>query len=90
MEAQLFDPDGRPVFDEPLSGDGDWPFEWGKMMTPRGEVRLSAPVDSPRLWSAETPDLYTLVVTLHHAGGPGKHGLHASVSARSRCAIASC
>ena len=33
-------------------------------MTPRGEVRLSGPVDNPRLWSAETPNLYTLVVTL--------------------------
>ena len=30
VEAQLFDPDGRPIFDEPLRGDGNWPFEWGK------------------------------------------------------------
>ena len=55
LEAQLFDPRGRAVFKKPLVGD----------------VRnaLSSPVPNPQLWSHETPNLYTLVVTLKSADG---------------------
>ena len=44
--AELIDPDGTTVLDEPLAGG-----------------RLEHDVRSPRPWSAERPDLYTLVVT---------------------------
>ena len=40
-------------------------------------LRLSAPVRQPRLWSAERPDLYTLVLELCDEGGIGcRTGLH--------------
>lgn len=65
VEAQLFDPAGAPVLAEPLRAA--WaprqylgPGDPGR----RGEALLEAPVPAPRRWSAETPDLYTLVVTL--------------------------
>ena len=36
---------------------------WAERLT------LAMPVDAPRLWSAETPNLYRLVVALHRADG---------------------
>nr|QQZ51235.1 hypothetical protein JKL49_09085 [Phenylobacterium glaciei] len=35
-----------------------------------GQVTLEAAVPAPRRWSSETPNLYTLVVTLHRGDGP--------------------
>jgi beta-galactosidase len=65
LEAQLFDPDGLPVLAEPLRADCAprhylGPDDAGR----RTDVRLEAPVPAPLRWSAETPHLYTLVVTL--------------------------
>ncbi|MEV0845605.1 glycoside hydrolase family 2 TIM barrel-domain containing protein [Streptomyces sp. NPDC049954] len=62
VEALLFDSGGRRVLDRPLSGE----------VTPGAEdaeVTLRADVRSPALWSAEDPNLYTLVVTLTDAAG---------------------
>jgi beta-galactosidase len=65
VEAQLFDSNQHPVFKQPLTavcGEPKGPWGWPKF--PRTEVWFEQPVRAPRLWSAETPNLYTLVVTL--------------------------
>lgn len=71
LRAELFDADGAPVvLDEPLERrvaellDEGWP----QSDTPWYGV-FEARVRSPRLWSAETPYLYTLVLTLRDGGG---------------------
>ena len=58
VEAQLYDPNQRPVFKQPLSA------RCGERLYPRTEVHFEQAVRTPKLWSAETPNLYTLVVTL--------------------------
>jgi len=70
LEAQLFDPAGLPVLAEPLRADCAprrylAPDDPGR----RTDVRLEAAVPAPLRWSAETPDLYTLVVTLTTPAG---------------------
>lgn len=66
VEAELFTPGGRAVFRHALEA----PVEVG---SPRARFRLQARIEGrvrrPRLWSAETPVLYTLVVTLKDPGG---------------------
>jgi hypothetical protein len=55
LEGQVLAANGQPVgaaFSAPLSGGGT------------GRVRLSTRIDAPRLWTAETPNLYTLRLTL--------------------------
>ncbi|PJF45920.1 MAG: beta-galactosidase, partial [Candidatus Thermofonsia Clade 3 bacterium] len=63
LEAQLYDARGKAVFRKPLRADFSAPD------FPRGEVSLEAEVAKPKLWSAETPNLYTLVVTLKTPNG---------------------
>ncbi|MFG2647099.1 glycoside hydrolase family 2 TIM barrel-domain containing protein [Streptomyces sp. NPDC048436] len=59
VEAQLYDAKGRPVLREPLTGEPvfDEP------------LTLKADVKAPALWSAEEPNLYTVVVTLTDGKG---------------------
>jgi beta-galactosidase len=60
IAAQLFDQRARPVFEQPLlAGAG----------SVRSERTLEQAVRAPRLWSAESPYLYTLVVTLKTPNG---------------------
>ena len=65
--------------------DGDHGDRRGRR--PPAEVTLTAPVADPAKWSAEEPNLYTLVLELL---GPGGRALHTtaqpSASARSRSA----
>jgi beta-galactosidase len=79
IRAELFDADGKAVLAEPLQHDakpilnldndatvlvertpqrGVGPFGW-----------LQAKVKAPKLWTAETPDLYRLVLSLVDANG---------------------
>lgn len=64
VEAELFDPELSPVFSEPL-----------KAKLPRtgpgalSRVTLSTKVKAPARWTAETPDLYTLLLSLKDAKG---------------------
>ncbi len=54
LEAQIFDADQKPVgepFTAKIPGGGT------------GRLRLSTQATNPRLWTAETPHLYTLKVT---------------------------
>ena len=63
LEAELLDAAGNPVFSSPLRADLD--------VDRQREVgaRLAATVDSVRPWTAETPHLYTLLLTLYDDSG---------------------
>jgi beta-galactosidase len=62
LEAALFDPAGKLVFRQPM----------GASQVAAGApsvLRLSQAVVQPRRWSAETPELYTLLLTTKDAAG---------------------
>jgi beta-galactosidase len=70
IEAQLYDPETEPVLPQPLSRtvssiiDEEYPQ--------RDNVKfalLEHKVSNPKKWSAEFPNLYTLVLTLKNAEG---------------------
>jgi beta-galactosidase len=66
LEAALIDPAGREVFRAPLAMRGRAAQEERAGM----EVfELSQPVANPRKWSAETPDLYTLLLAAKDSAG---------------------
>ncbi|MEI6075205.1 MAG: glycoside hydrolase family 2 TIM barrel-domain containing protein [Verrucomicrobiota bacterium] len=79
VRARLFDARQRPVFPAELSRDAaeilnpDFKARiLDERMPQRGEPKfawLEARVPDPALWTAETPNLYTLVLTLHDSGG---------------------
>lgn len=58
VELQLFDSKERTLFNPPLSKAFD------HAVRPRSELTFERLVRDPKLWSAESPSLYTLVVTL--------------------------
>ncbi|MDJ0785648.1 MAG: glycoside hydrolase family 2 TIM barrel-domain containing protein [Myxococcota bacterium] len=67
VEAQLLDPKGRRVFKEPLRGSVQ---HRGNPYLFQGDgVHLLADVPEPDPWSAETPTLYRLVVSLLDSEG---------------------
>jgi len=75
VQAQLYDPSGNPVWDSPLSRNAYEILNPGfeaailEQRTPqRGPAEfgwLSGAVKNPEKWTAESPRLYTLVLTLH-------------------------
>ncbi len=79
MRAQLFDADRNPVFTNELSHDAaeilnpDFSAKiLDDRMPQRGEPKfawLEAKVKNPAKWTAETPNLYTLVLTLNDENG---------------------
>ena len=66
VEAQVLDAKGKPVFAKPLRGEvplgihGSWP---------RLHVEFDERVRRPLIWSAETPHLYRIVVSLKNPKG---------------------
>jgi beta-galactosidase len=68
VEAELFDPKGKAVFRKPLTA-----VTPGKLFTTqRGReimLSLSGEVTAPKLWSAENPQRYTLLVSLKSPTG---------------------
>jgi len=63
LSLQLYDPKGRPLFRSPLSA------KLGDHHLPPHQARFQHPLRSPLRWSAESPSLYTCVLTLSsHAG----------------------
>lgn len=61
IEARLLDPDGKSVFKTPLAS----PVAAGEPNSPsRLFARIDVPVKRPRLWSAESPSLYKVLLTL--------------------------
>ena len=61
IRVQLYDASGKAVFRKAATGLSSDKDVW---RNPRKLVEFDLPVRRPRLWSAETPHLYTLVVTL--------------------------
>jgi len=79
VRAQLYDTDKNPVFQGELSHDAEEILNPGfsakildDRMPQRGEPKfawLEGRVKNPAKWTAETPNLYTLVVTLNDDKG---------------------
>jgi beta-galactosidase len=68
VEAELFDPAGKAVLRKPLSAA----LPGRQLTTQRADeytISLSAEIPSPKLWSAETPERYTLLVSLKSPAG---------------------
>lgn len=92
VQAFLFDPEGHPVFADPLSADAtdiinaDFTADILDTRTPqRGPARfdwLRATIKNPTKWTAETPVLYQLVVTLNDAEGNVIEAVRVSVGFR--------
>ncbi|GMK40456.1 beta-galactosidase [Paenibacillus sp. CCS19] len=63
LEAQLYDAAGSTVLTEAISSEG--------VIGDAGEIelKLAAAVSNPLKWSAETPNLYTLVISIRDAAG---------------------
>lgn len=66
-EAQLYDANNKPLFKKPISGNIE--ILGRGYDEPRLEVILTGAVRAPKLWSAETPNLYSVVVTLKNPRG---------------------
>jgi len=71
VDARLYDARGAAVFAEPLGATYEPRADaWGVRRFVRPLLTLEGRVEAPLLWSAETPHLYTLVVTVHGPSGP--------------------
>ncbi|MBV9107186.1 MAG: DUF4981 domain-containing protein [Verrucomicrobia bacterium] len=80
VEAELFDAKGRAMFNRPLRSavPAGEPFNW-----PRLQAEFEQPIKDPLLWSAELPNLYTVVVTLKNPEGRGIEATSTRVGFRS-------
>ena len=83
VEAQLFDDRRRPVLEQPATLEAtkianEWYPQRDNVAFPLLETQL----DSPRLWSAEHPYLYRLVVALKDADGQVVESTSTSVGFR--------
>ena len=58
LRMELFDADNQPVFEAPLSEDVR--FEGSN----EADVRFERTIENPAKWSAETPNLYSVVLSL--------------------------
>jgi beta-galactosidase len=70
VEAQLYDADAKPVLSEALSRSVSSII--GERYPQRGNVPfelLKTTIENPHKWSAESPYLYTLVITLKDSEG---------------------
>ena len=70
VEVRLYDPTGKPMFTEPLVAHyGEPKNQRGGNLYPASEIHFDANIRHPKLWSAETPNLYKVVVTLKRKQG---------------------
>ncbi|MFP4379975.1 MAG: glycoside hydrolase family 2 TIM barrel-domain containing protein [Candidatus Sumerlaeia bacterium] len=67
IEAQLYNAQGKALFKSPLSENV--PAHRKTFDSSGVEVSLEGHVNRPKIWSAEAPTLYTLVVSLHDPRG---------------------
>lgn len=68
--AHLFDPSGNEVFDAPISFEIE--DQVNEKFPPQAEhqfASVTAKIENPLKWSAETPNLYTLVLELRNDKG---------------------
>lgn len=63
VRGMLYDQDQQPVFDQPLTAQVNFS---GKELS---DVRIESAVVNPLKWSAEDPNLYTLVLSLVNEAG---------------------
>jgi len=65
VEVNLFDPSGAPVGTQPVAKNGT------SLLYPGSEsaLRMRIPVRNPLKWTAETPNLYTVVLALKDGSG---------------------
>ncbi len=77
LTATLLDPSGAPVFADAPVGRAE--LAAGASQT----VAFSHPVAAPKLWSAETPALYTLLLTTRDAAGEVREVIPSKVGFRS-------
>lgn len=63
MEMRLLDAEGNPVLAEPVS------VTFKVKPSDEAAVQIETSVDNPDKWTAETPSLYTLLLTLKNAKG---------------------
>ncbi|WP_427179401.1 glycoside hydrolase family 2 TIM barrel-domain containing protein [Paenibacillus sp. TC-CSREp1] len=76
VQAQLYNAEQQVVWDEPLAAEVSFANE--EELT----FSLSATVISPLLWSAETPNLYTLVLSIQNASGETVEAVRSRVGFR--------
>ena len=70
VEARLYDADGEPVFDDPLRGEIQDQTSFSYPPSRKtASVLLVQPILKPQKWSAESPYLYRLVLTLKDPSG---------------------
>ncbi len=70
VSLELFDPEGRPVLEAPVTDQVNGVSEAYSADKPDSfAANLSANVKAPRHWNAETPFLYTAVLTLRDKAG---------------------
>jgi beta-galactosidase len=70
VEVQLYDPAGKQVFAEPLVAHyGESKNQRGGDLYPASEIHFDANIRNPKLWSAEAPNLYKVLVTLKNDQG---------------------
>lgn len=69
VSAQLFDPSGEAVVALGEAAVPASPIGYNPYGPPLGQATLTAAVPAPRLWSSESPTLYTVVVTLRSPAG---------------------
>jgi beta-galactosidase len=80
VEVQLFDPKQKALFKESLRS----PVPVGKPSNwPRLQAEFDESIKTPLLWSAELPNLYTVVVTLKNPQGKGIESTATRVGFRS-------
>lgn len=70
VEAQLYDPQKNHVFPHPLSAIFDASQDaWRATFSPVNEIFFEQAIPKPLLWSAETPNLYNIIVSLKSPTG---------------------
>jgi beta-galactosidase len=70
VEVLLCDAKQNPIFSKPLIKVLTSPKdEWMALLFPASELYFEQAISSPLRWSAETPSLYTLIVTLKSPTG---------------------
>jgi beta-galactosidase len=89
LRAQLFDPSGNPVWKAPadleLKSHADF-FTRRRNIGANGERTLpgiSAEVENPLKWTAETPHRYTLLLSVHDADGTVREATSRPIGFRS-------
>ncbi|MBN1866959.1 DUF4981 domain-containing protein [Candidatus Sumerlaeota bacterium] len=82
LEAALYDADSKPVWAEPvrhsLAPENRPKVSWRL----KDRVDLDIPIPNPRKWTAETPYLYTLVLSIKDATGTIVHVVSCRVGFR--------